>query len=107
MTSRTAKFQQVVRWTFTRGTDVITCAVHTLPSAFRVSLIPHGPRKTGPGAIGRGQVSTVQSCASLSAALRQHADIAAALRDQGWTVASYTNSPLTPDSRPAAVAHAA
>ena len=87
---------------FRRGSDVLTCVVHSLPRAFRVSLIPHAP--TGRG---RGQISTVQSCPSLFAALQQHADIAAALRDQGWTVVSYTNSPLTPDTRPASIVNAA
>ena len=97
MTSRTTELQQVVRWTFQRGSDVLTCVVHALPSAFRVSLIPYG----------RGQTSSVHSCASLSAALTRHADIAATLRDQGWDVVSYTNTPLRPESRPQAVANAA
>jgi hypothetical protein len=107
MTSRTVELQQVVRWTFKRGSDVLTCVVHGLPRAFRVSLIPHGPKNAAPGRTGRAQISTVQSCPTLSAALRRHADIAAALRDQGWTVVSYTNSPLTPDTLPAAVVQAA
>ena len=97
MTSRTAELQQVLRWTFQRGSDLLTCVVHGLPSAFRVSLIPHGP----------GQTSSVQSCPSLSAALSRHAAIAAALRDQGWDVVSYTNTPLTPESRPVVFAQAA
>jgi len=97
MTSRTAELQQVLRWTFQRGSDLLTCVVHGLPRAFRVSLIPHGP----------GGTSAVQSCPSLYSALQTHADIAAALRDQGWDVVSYTNTPLTPNSRPIRAAHAA
>ena len=80
-----------------RGSDLLTCVVHGIPCAFQVSLIPHG----------RGQASSVQSCPSLSAALKRHADIAAALRDQGWDVVSYTNTPLTPESVPLALALAA
>jgi hypothetical protein len=76
---------------------MLTCVVHGLPRAFRVSLIPHGP----------GQISSVQSCPSLFAALSRHADIAAALRDQGWDVVCYTNTPLTPESRPVDVSYAA
>jgi len=97
MTSRTAELHQVVRWTFQRGSEMLTCVVHGLPRTFRVSLIPHGP----------GQISSVQSCPSLFAALSRHADIAAALRDQGWDVVSYTNTPLTPESVPLALALAA
>ena len=97
MTSRTAELKQVVRWTFKRESELLTCVVHGLPRTFRVSLIPHGTRGN----------STVRSCQSLHAALRAHADIAAALRDQGWNVVSYTNTPLAPESRPVAVAHAA
>jgi hypothetical protein len=97
MTNRTAELQQVVRWTFQRENEMLTCVVHGLPRTFRVSLIPHGP----------GRTSSVQSCPSLSAALSRHADIAAALRDQGWDVVGYTNTPLTPESRPGTVAYAA
>ena len=97
MTNRAVDIQQVVRWTFKRESDLLTCVVHGLPRAFRVSLIPHGP----------GGSSAVHSCQSLHAALRAHADIAASLRDQGWNVESYTGTPLTPESRPRAVAQAA
>ena len=97
MTSRTAELQQVLRWTFQRGSDLLTCVVHGVPCAFRVSLIPHGS----------GQNSSVESCPSLSVALSRHADIAATLRDQGWDVVGYTNTPLTPESRPVAFADAA
>jgi hypothetical protein len=97
MTSRTPELKQVVRWTFKRESEMLTCVVHGLSRTFRVSLVPHS----------RGGRSAVRSCRSLQAALRAHAGIAAALRDEGWDVISYTHTPPSPETRPRAVANAA
>ncbi len=86
--------QSVLRWTFRRGQEFLTCVVHRQARAMRVSLVPHGERHE----------SAVHSVPTLFAALQRHAAIAAGLREEGWTVVSYSGNPLTPESRPRSVA---
>ena len=63
----------------------------------RVSLVPQG----------ESHESAVHSLPTLFAALQRHAAIAASLREDGWTVVSYSGTPQTPDSRPMSGAVAA
>ena len=88
--------QYLLRWTFLRGNELLTCQLHRRRGGlYRLSLIPHS---------GNGR-STVEAFASTLPALHRHAEIAAELRQAGWTVVSYGGqTPKTPISRPAALA---
>ena len=67
----------MVRWVFQQGNNLVICAVHREAegSSYAVSVACNGPT----GAI-------VERCDSGVIALQRHADIAAALRDRGWTL---------------------
>ena len=80
----------VVRWTFLRGNDLLTCQIHRQANGhFRLSLVPFSPK-------GR---SGVQSFGSIFSALQRHAAIAADLRQAGWTVVAYSEQPQTPTTQ--------
>jgi len=84
--------QCVVRWTFTRDHDVLTCQVHRHGSQYRLSLIPRAPKG----------LSGLETFATIFGALQRHAAVAAQLREEGWTVVAYsTETPTTPTYRPA------
>jgi hypothetical protein len=72
----------IVRWEFQRGSRHLTCLVDALPdiAEYDVATVPHWDLNA----------STVETFDAPSAALHRHADIAAHLREAGWTVASYT-----------------
>ena len=81
--------QCVVRWTFLRGNELLTCQIHRLSRGrFRLSLIPFGAK-------GR---SAVENFASIFTALQRHAALAASLRQAGWEVVAYSDVPRTPAS---------
>ena len=81
--------QCVLRWTFLRGNQLLTCQIHRQPHGrFRLSLIPFGAK----GA------SAVENFASIFTALQRHADLAAGLRQAGWDVVAYSEVPRTPAS---------
>jgi hypothetical protein len=92
MRARAEKTQSVVRWTFQRGSELLTCQVHRQRGGlYRLSLIPHAPRG----------MSGVETFGHLVSALHRHAAIAKELRQQGWIVVSYGTTPRTPTFRPA------
>ena len=72
----------IVRWEFQRGDRHLTCRVDALTdiSEFDVATVPHWDLSA----------AFVETFDAATAALRRHADIAAHLREAGWTVASYT-----------------
>lgn len=87
MRTRRDESQAVVRWTFQRGNELLTCQVHRQRSGrYRLSLVPHAPRG----------LSGMENFAHLVSALHRHAAIAAELRQQGWMVVSYGAAPRTP-----------
>jgi hypothetical protein len=78
----------VIRWTFEYGNDVVTCGVHWQPttSAYVVSVVPNGLE----------DAAMIETFASGVAALRRHAELAAALRARGWKTLAYSNArPIT------------
>lgn len=82
--------QTVLRWTFSRGKELLTCVVHRRSGAFRVSLVPHAVHG----------LSAVHTSPSIFGALQRHAAIAARLRQEGWDVVSYSGAtPRTPEFR--------
>jgi hypothetical protein len=72
----------IVRWEFERGDRHITCRVDAVAdiSEYDVATVPHWDLNA----------ASVETFEAPGAALRRHADIAAHLREAGWTVASYT-----------------
>jgi hypothetical protein len=92
MRTRADETQSVVRWTFHRGNELLTCQVHRQRSGlYRLSLIPHAPKG----------LSAVETFGHLVSALHRHAAIAKELRQQGWVVVSYGTTPQTPTYRTA------
>jgi phage head maturation protease len=71
----------LVRWELAQADKHVMCGIQRKASLYEVSTVPLW-------AIGKSAVETF-SCAT--AALRRHAEIAANLREAGWTVAAYTS----------------
>ena len=87
MRLRSNESQCVVRWTFLRGNDLLTCQIHRQAGrGFRLSIVPYSPKG----------MSGVQNFGSIFSALQRHAAIAAELRQAGWTVVAYSDQPQTP-----------
>jgi hypothetical protein len=98
MRTRAEDAQALVRWTFCRGNEWVTCQVHRQRGGlYRLALIPRAP----------GGMSAVETFGQLVSALHRHASIARDLRQQGWVVVSYGTTPRTPTFRPALDAAAA
>ena len=77
----------VVRWTFLRGNDLLTCQIHRQSGGrFRLSIVPFAPKG----------MSAILSFGSIFSALQRHAAIAADLRQAGWTVVAYSETPQAP-----------
>lgn len=93
MRNRRNESQCLLRWTFLRGNELLTCQIQRRRSGqYRLSLIPHS---------GTGQ-SAIENFPSTMRALHRHATLAAELRQAGWTVASYGGqTPRTPAYGPA------
>ena len=73
--------QMVLRWLFRQRDRLLTCGISNAAGAtFEVVTVPHWD-------IGRASVERF-TCAM--AALERHAQIAAALRESGWSAAAYT-----------------
>ena len=72
----------LVRWEFGRDHRRLMCAIHATPAAssYEVATVP----------LWDVAQTSVETFNSASAALLQHAAIAADLREAGWTIASYT-----------------
>jgi hypothetical protein len=72
----------IVRWEFQRGDRHLTCRVDAVTdiAEYDVATVPHWDLNA----------AFIETFDAAGAALRRHADIAAHLREAGWTVASYT-----------------
>ena len=83
--------QYLLRWTFLRGNELLTCQIHRRRSGlYRLSLIPHSTNG----------MSAVETFPTTMRALHRHAALAAELRQDGWTVVSYGGqAPRTPTHR--------
>ena len=71
---------RIVHWTFGFGNDRLTCGVESDGRSCRLSLVPNG----------RDEAAVVETFVSSATALRRHAELAARLREHGWTVLAYT-----------------
>ena len=72
--------KMVLRWLFRQRDRLLTCGISIAGAAFEVITLPHWD-------VGRGSMERFTSARE---ALERHAEIAAALREEGWTPASYT-----------------
>jgi hypothetical protein len=70
----------IVHWTFQFGDDRLTCSVEGHRLSYRLLIVPNG----------HADAAIVEAFDSSAAALQRHAAVAAALRDRGWAVISYT-----------------
>ncbi len=67
----------MLRWTFGQGSLALTCSVNAGDhGSYDVSLVPHWNLAA----------SVIDECPSIATALERHAEIALALRSQGWVV---------------------
>jgi hypothetical protein len=82
--------RRLLRWTFRRGNRLLSCQIHRHDGFFTVATVPHWNADDT-------QIETFDRGID---AFRQHADIAAGLRQSGWDVVSYTGE--RPRPRPAA-----
>jgi hypothetical protein len=82
----------VIRWVFQYGNDVLACGVRWQPttSTYLVSVVPNGLE----------DAAMVETFASGVAALRRHAELAAAFRGRGWKVLAYSTARPVADRRP-------
>ena len=80
-TPKSTEPQMVLRWLFRQSDRLVTCGIsRATEAAFEVVTVPHWD-------IRRASVERF-SCAK--AALQRHAEIAALLRESGWSAAAYT-----------------
>ena len=79
----TSKTSEFLRWQFRLRNRLVTCGVaKTDASGYSVVTVPHNNVRKG----------TVEIYKDLVSALQRHASIAAQLRADGWSIASYTNA---------------
>jgi hypothetical protein len=86
--------RRLLRWTFRRGNELVTCVIDRARSGYgyQLALVPQrSPHRTH---------ATIETFRSAFEVLLRHAAIASELRELGWTLVAYTNSPLTPDQQP-------
>jgi hypothetical protein len=75
----------MLRWIFRRGTEVLTCQLEgdTTTANYELWVVPHSN-------VASAVVETYDAAAH---ALRRHAEVAARLRESGWSVTSYAGDP--------------
>jgi hypothetical protein len=79
--STPGKTNEFLRWQFRLRNRLLTCGVgKTDASGYSVVTVPHNNVRSG----------TVEIYKDLVSALQRHAAIAAQLRSDGWSIASYT-----------------
>ena len=78
-----SKTNEFLRWQFRLRNRLLTCGIaKTDASGYSVVTVPHHNVRKG----------TVEIYKDLVSALQRHASIAAELRANGWSIASYTNA---------------
>ena len=82
-TSAPSKTREFLRWQFRQRNRVLTCGVaKSDATGYSVVTVPHQNVRKG----------TVEIYKDLVSALQRHATIAAQLRADGWSIASYTTT---------------
>ena len=86
--------RRLLRWTFRRGNELLTCVIDRARSGYgyQLAIVPQRSSHHA-----RTSIETFRSAFDV---LLRHAAIANELRELGWTLVAYTNSPLTPDQQP-------
>ena len=88
-TLRAAKStRRLLRWTFRRGAHLLTCQIHQHAGFFTMALVPHSD----------AEETSIEKFERGIDAFRQHASIAARLRQLGWGLVSYAGN--TPQPNP-------
>lgn len=71
----------VLRWLFRQKDRLLTCGItNAAGAAFEVVTLPHWDVRQ----------ASVERFTSAAQALKRHAEIAATLREAGWSAAAYT-----------------
>ena len=78
--AKSTESKMVLRWLFCQKNRLLTCGISAAGAAFEVITLPHWD-------ISR---SSLERFSSAKEALERHAQIAAALRADGWVPAAYT-----------------
>jgi hypothetical protein len=74
--------RQLIRWQFRFRDRLLTCGItRSGADGFSVITVPHHNVRRG----------TVEIYRDLASALQRHASIAMQLRNDGWSIASYTS----------------
>ena len=80
-TATPSKTSEFLRWQFRLRNRLLTCGIaKTEASGYSVVTVPHNNVRKG----------TVEIYKDLVSALQRHASIAAELRANGWSIASYS-----------------
>ena len=84
--------RRLLRWTFRRGNEFLTCVIDRARGGrgYQLAVVP----QTSTNA------ARIELFPSAFAVLLRHASIASELRDLGWTLVAYTDSPHTPHQHP-------
>ena len=86
--------RRLLRWTFRRGNELLTCVIDRARCGYgyQLAIVPQrSSRPSGP---------SIETFRSAFEVLLRHAALASELREMGWTLVAYTNSPLTPNQHP-------
>ena len=86
--------RRLLRWTFRRGNELLTCVIDRVRGGcgYQLAIVPErSSRRAG---------ATIETFCSAFEVLLRHAAVARELRELGWTLVAYTNSPHTPDQQP-------
>jgi len=80
--------RRLLRWTFRRGNNILTCVIDRARNGhgYQLAIVPQTPSQSG----------RIEVFSSAFEVLLRHARIARELRDLGWTLVAYTESPRTP-----------
>jgi hypothetical protein len=82
----------MLRWTFRRRNEFLTCVIDRARSGrgYQLAIVPQASSNAG----------RIEVFPSAFDVLLRHASIATELRDLGWTLVAYTDSPHTPHQHP-------
>lgn len=84
--------RRMLRWTFRRGNDFLTCVIDRARGGrgYQLAVVPQSPMDT----------ARIEVFHNAFDVLIRHASIASELRDLGWTLVAYTDAPRTPQQHP-------
>jgi hypothetical protein len=82
----------MLRWTFRRGNEFLTCVIDRSRGGlgYQLAVVPQA----------LSDRARIEMFGTAFAVLLRHAAIARELRDLGWTLVAYTDSPHTPQQHP-------